>query len=135
MACSRCSAQLLRVSGLPVKTISRAVSTTHELCGKRTKEPVLRKWGLEKFPKEDNYNRLRPLLELPDFTYLDGRPTPLTKQQLERKEMNYNLTKRIVMLTKEMEEAKIVAVKRKQGDVKSRESILTSKLKPKSTQL
>ncbi|KAL8593116.1 hypothetical protein ACOMHN_018042 [Nucella lapillus] len=140
MACSRCTALFSKGLTVRVSAVIRQVSTTPVVQGKRRKEPPLRKWGLEKLPREDRSRQLSPLFDLPDFTYLDftyldGRPTPLTKQQLEKKEKNYHLAKRIVMMVKEMETAKVAHQNRTEEERTRRDTILSSKLKQKSEEL
>ncbi|XP_076449329.1 large ribosomal subunit protein mL52-like [Babylonia areolata] len=135
MACSRCSALFQRAVSVRIPSASRHVSTTIVLQGKRRKEPALRKWGLENFPREDRSRQRSALYDLPDFTYLDGRPTPLTKEQLEKKEKNYHLAKRIVMLVNEMEQAKSTHLKRIEAEDTRRKDIIGSKLKQKSNDL
>ncbi|KAM3938632.1 large ribosomal subunit protein mL52 [Leptodactylus fuscus] len=45
-----------------------------------------------------------PLTDLPDWSFADGRPAPLWKAQIRRKEENKELASRIVMLSNEIDE-------------------------------
>ncbi|KAK7469854.1 hypothetical protein BaRGS_00036132 [Batillaria attramentaria] len=134
MACSRCSLLLARVPDVSV-LVNRTLCTSTSLYTSKNKPPPpLRKWGLERFPR-DPTNKTGPLTDLPDYTYLDGRPTPLNKGQLKRKKENYELAKRIVTLVQEMEGAKEKYARKQQEEVARREAILAAKLKQKSDEL
>ncbi|XP_073491079.1 large ribosomal subunit protein mL52-like [Aquarana catesbeiana] len=45
-----------------------------------------------------------PLTNLPDWSFADGRPTPLWKGQIRRQEENKALSSRIVLLSDEIDE-------------------------------
>lgn len=47
-----------------------------------------------------------PLIDLPDFSYLDGRPSPLTRRQMERIEEKKQAAKKVYTLLGEIEYAK-----------------------------
>ncbi|XP_013204558.1 39S ribosomal protein L52, mitochondrial-like isoform X1 [Microtus ochrogaster] len=44
-----------------------------------------------------------PLMELPDWSFADGRPAPPMKGQLRRKAQREKLARRVVLLTQEMD--------------------------------
>ncbi|GFR81228.1 39S ribosomal protein L52, mitochondrial [Elysia marginata] len=50
-------------------------------------------------------HRNLPLMDLPDYSYTDGRPTELSLSQTRRQQRNYDLAKRIVQLVGEMKQA------------------------------
>lgn len=78
-----------------------------------------------------NPNSCGPLTDLPDFTYLDGRPTPLGMRQKKRMAKQKEIAKTILTLSKEID----FAVKRHDDMVtaeqENKEKILANKLKPK----
>ncbi|XP_025114580.1 39S ribosomal protein L52, mitochondrial-like [Pomacea canaliculata] len=112
--------------------LHRTFCLTSSVRSKLPKPHPLFKWGLAVFPT-DRKQKIDP--DLPDFTYCDGRPTPLTKEQLQRKKENYDNAQRVVRLVKEMEFAKADYARRQQMEASRREGILSSKLKQKSDEL
>ncbi|KAK6185432.1 hypothetical protein SNE40_007669 [Patella caerulea] len=78
-----------------------------------------------------NKTRYGPLTDLPDYTYLDGRPTPLTLGQKKRKEDRINVAKRVVELVQEIQFAKENHKNRTLQQEKERQEKLSRKLKPK----
>ncbi|XP_055537648.1 39S ribosomal protein L52, mitochondrial isoform X2 [Wyeomyia smithii] len=54
-----------------------------------------------RFP--ENHNKSSPLTNLPDYTFLDGRATPLGANQKKRMLKQCDLANRIVTLSKEMD--------------------------------
>ncbi|XP_021371298.1 39S ribosomal protein L52, mitochondrial-like [Mizuhopecten yessoensis] len=44
-----------------------------------------------------------PLTDLPDYTYLDGRPTPLSRGQLRRREENKEMAKHVMKMMTELD--------------------------------
>ncbi|ESO83072.1 hypothetical protein LOTGIDRAFT_236847 [Lottia gigantea] len=72
-----------------------------------------------------NKTRYGPLTDLPDFTYLDGRPTPLTAGQKERKEERIKTAERIMKLVGEMETAQVMydtRIQREENELKQRQN-------------
>ncbi|GLV34854.1 mitochondrial ribosomal protein L52 [Carabus blaptoides fortunei] len=78
-----------------------------------------------------NPNSYGPLTDLPDFTYLDGRSTPLGMRQKKRMLKQKEIAQTILTLSKEID----FAVKRHEDMVttekENAEKILANKLKPK----
>ncbi|XP_069575058.1 large ribosomal subunit protein mL52 [Brachyistius frenatus] len=115
----------------PVRTLccsvfrlsSRQLSTT---CGVRAGEKWRKEHGLSRSGTEYG-----PLTDLPDWSFADGRPAPLMKGQLRRRQEREALARRIVMLNSEMDGG-IEAWKQKQEEARrmedNRKSLL---LKPK----
>uniref|UniRef100_A0A8C4EA24 Large ribosomal subunit protein mL52 n=1 Tax=Dicentrarchus labrax TaxID=13489 RepID=A0A8C4EA24_DICLA len=76
-----------------------------------------------------------PMTDLPDWSYADGRPAPLMKGQLRRKQEREDLARRIVMLSTEMDRG-MEAWREKQEAAKSMEEDKKSLLlKPKGSLL
>ncbi|XP_053686461.1 39S ribosomal protein L52, mitochondrial [Sabethes cyaneus] len=81
------------------------------------------------FPK--NPNKSSSLTLLPDYTFLDGRITPLGANQKKRLLKHRELANKIVMLSKEMDFA-LDRYNRIQEEQKQEKAVLlNSKLKPK----
>ncbi|XP_051285284.1 39S ribosomal protein L52, mitochondrial [Dicentrarchus labrax] len=93
----------------------------------------------EKWRKEQGLARsgteYGPMTDLPDWSYADGRPAPLMKGQLRRKQEREDLARRIVMLSTEMDRG-MEAWREKQEAAKSMEEDKKSLLlKPKGSLL
>ncbi|KAM9717069.1 large ribosomal subunit protein mL52 [Menidia menidia] len=72
-----------------------------------------------------------PLTDLPDWSFADGRPAPLMKGQMKRKQEREALARRIVMLSSEVDKG-IEAWEEKQEEAKRAEELKKSLLlKPK----
>ncbi|KAL0102355.1 hypothetical protein PUN28_018700 [Cardiocondyla obscurior] len=78
-----------------------------------------------------NPNTFGPLTNLPDYTFKDGRPTPLGVRQKFRLEKQRGYAERIVKLVKEIDFAVERHAKLKEQEKQERQQILDSKLKPK----
>ncbi|XP_060063107.1 large ribosomal subunit protein mL52-like [Ylistrum balloti] len=73
-----------------------------------------------------------PLTDLPDYTYLDGRPTPLSKGQLRRREMNKEMAKNAMKMLKELDLTKTAYMEKQQKrKEKKRQSKNRVDMKPK----
>ncbi|XP_041375512.1 39S ribosomal protein L52, mitochondrial-like [Gigantopelta aegis] len=88
------------------------------------------RWRVERGLPENN-NRYGPLTDLPDYSFVDGRPTPIGRGQLRRKQTNLELAKRIQKLVGEVNFAKERYQKIQEDAQKERERLLKRKLKPK----
>ncbi|XP_052817501.1 39S ribosomal protein L52, mitochondrial-like [Mya arenaria] len=62
--------------------------------------------------------RYGPLVDLPDYTYLDGRPTPLTPQQREIKAERRQLSEKVVRFMKEMDNVREYNINREDTSTK-----------------
>ncbi|XP_062544969.1 large ribosomal subunit protein mL52 isoform X2 [Armigeres subalbatus] len=78
-----------------------------------------------------NPNKSGPLTDLPDYTFLDGRVTPLGANQTKRLLQQHELANKIVTMSKEMD----FAVERyrtlQANKQKENKQVLDQKLKPK----
>ncbi|XP_011438497.3 large ribosomal subunit protein mL52 [Magallana gigas] len=63
------------------------------------------KWRMANGKSHDNTS-YGPLIDLPDFSYLDGRPAPLTQRQMGRLEERKQTAKKVYTLLGEIEYAK-----------------------------
>ncbi|XP_059614662.1 large ribosomal subunit protein mL52 [Phlebotomus argentipes] len=78
-----------------------------------------------------NPNQFGPLTNLPDYTFMDGRPTPLGSRQKTRLENQKVLAAKIVSLNKELAYAKERHQRLQCEEQETRKSILDGKLKEK----
>ncbi|XP_026475752.1 39S ribosomal protein L52, mitochondrial-like [Ctenocephalides felis] len=83
----------------------------------------------------ENPNRGGPLANLPDYTFLDGRPTPLGMNRLRKITKQREIAKQIVTLSSEIDFALERSAKLKQQEETKRQEIINSKLKPKGNTL
>ncbi|EDV59650.1 39S ribosomal protein L52, mitochondrial [Drosophila erecta] len=88
------------------------------------------KWRAAKGLPE-NPNAFGPLTNLPDYTYLDGRPTPLGANQKKRLLKQQDIATRIVELSGELEFAKQRHERLKENAESEKQRLIQSKLKPK----
>ncbi|KAH8394942.1 hypothetical protein KR222_011731, partial [Zaprionus bogoriensis] len=79
----------------------------------------------------ENPNAFGPLTNLPDYTYLDGRTTPLGSNQKKRLAKQQEIAAKIVQLSGELEFAKQRHERLKAEAESKRQQILQNKLKPK----
>ncbi|KAL7735426.1 hypothetical protein ACLKA6_019543 [Drosophila palustris] len=88
------------------------------------------KWRAAKGLPE-NPNAFGPLTNLPDYTFLDGRTTPLGSNQKKRLIKQQEIAAKIVELSSELEFAKQRHERLKSEAQAEKQRILQSKLKPK----
>ncbi|KAG7241576.1 hypothetical protein INR49_025496 [Caranx melampygus] len=106
-----------------VRHSSRQFSTT---CGVQAGDKWRKEHGLSRSGTEYG-----PLTDLPDWSYADGRPAPLLKGQLRRRQEREVIAQRIVMLSAEMDKG-IEMWKERQDEAKRLEENEKSLLfKPK----
>ncbi|KAH9507698.1 39S ribosomal protein L52, mitochondrial [Bulinus truncatus] len=88
---------------------------------------------------QDHHKTLRHrnllLVQLPDYSYIDGRPTELGISQKQRQERNYLLTKQIVHLLDEMKLAQNEYISKQRLAEEAQQKLLNSTLKAKGTDL
>uniref|UniRef100_A0A336M5A6 CSON004178 protein n=1 Tax=Culicoides sonorensis TaxID=179676 RepID=A0A336M5A6_CULSO len=122
---------------IPRRTISTTVSLSGRIKKWRDKKmwrnpiPNLPNWRKEAGLSQ-NYTAEGPLTNLPDYTFMDGRPTPLGVRQKNRLLKQREYAERIVQLSAELDFAKDRYQKQINAEVESRQQILKSKLKPKA---
>ncbi|XP_030383150.1 39S ribosomal protein L52, mitochondrial [Scaptodrosophila lebanonensis] len=78
-----------------------------------------------------NPNAFGPLTNLPDYTFLDGRPTPLGSNQKKRLLKQQEIATKIVQLSGELDYAKKRHETLKAAADAERQRIIENKLKPK----
>ncbi|XP_017836626.1 39S ribosomal protein L52, mitochondrial [Drosophila busckii] len=88
------------------------------------------KWRAAKGLPE-NPNAFGPLTNLPDYTYLDGRTTPLGSNQKKRLLKQQEIATKIVELSSELEFAKKRHAQLKAKAQAERDRVMKNKLKPK----
>ncbi|KAH8372927.1 hypothetical protein KR009_008275 [Drosophila setifemur] len=79
----------------------------------------------------ENPNAFGPLTNLPDYTFLDGRTTPLGANQRRRLLKQQEIAAKIVELSGELDFAKQRHVQLKEEAAAQKQRILQNKLKPK----
>ncbi|EDW09174.2 39S ribosomal protein L52, mitochondrial [Drosophila mojavensis] len=79
----------------------------------------------------ENPNAFGPLTNLPDYTYLDGRPTPLGSNQHRRLLKQQEIAAKIVELSSELDFAKERHERLKKQAQAEKQRIIQNKLKPK----
>lgn len=88
------------------------------------------KWRASKGLPE-NPNAFGPLTNMPDYTFLDGRTTPMGSNQKKRLIKQQEIAAKIVELSGELEFAKQRHEKLKSEAQAEKQRILQNKLKPK----
>ncbi|CAH2039303.1 unnamed protein product, partial [Iphiclides podalirius] len=82
-----------------------------------------------------NKNAEGVLTDGPDYTFLDGRPTPLLQKQKLRMLKNREVAAKIVELSTELDFAKSRHQKLLDAKERERQTILQNRLKPKGNAL
>ncbi|PZC78754.1 hypothetical protein B5X24_HaOG217212 [Helicoverpa armigera] len=106
--------------------VSRALSSSSVLSSKQ--------WRVERGLSR-NRNAEGILTDTPDFTYLDGRPTPLLQKQKKRIIKQREMAAKIVEMCSELDFAKERYQNMEAEKEQERQSILANRLKPKGTAL
>lgn len=75
------------------------------------------------------------LLHKPDYTFLDGRPTPYGVHQRKRMQREREIAQQIITLSKEMDFAKERFQRIKREEEERKAYIINNKLKPKGALL
>ncbi|XP_004520622.1 39S ribosomal protein L52, mitochondrial [Ceratitis capitata] len=104
-------------------TITRQISCT-------SMRALDQKWREDK-GLPGNPNAFGPLTNLPDYSFLDGRPTPLGANQKRRLQKQQEIAAKIVTLNGELDFAKKRYARIQAEKNSERENILNNKLKPK----
>ncbi|XP_075978819.1 mitochondrial ribosomal protein L52 [Anticarsia gemmatalis] len=109
-----------------MKVFSRALSSTSVL--------NMKQWRVER-GLSANKTAEGILTDTPDYTYLDGRPTPLLMKQKLRIQKQRDYASRIVELSSELDFAKARHQQMEQAKEKERQQIIANRLKPKGQAL
>lgn len=88
------------------------------------------KWRYDQ-GKAENNSSYGPLTDLPDYTYLDGRPTELSTCQTRRQQKRIALASRVMLLISEMKQGQENYQYRLGLAEKERKEIVQKRLKPK----
>lgn len=72
-----------------------------------------------------------PLVDGPDYTFLDGRPTPLRKGQQKRAKSQREAAAKVLQLMKETQFAIQMEQQQRQEQQQTKQKLLETKLKPK----
>ncbi|KAK0168233.1 hypothetical protein PV327_002057 [Microctonus hyperodae] len=88
------------------------------------------RWRREKRLTE-NPNAFGPLTNLPDYSFLDGRPTPFGIRQLARINEQREILQKVRKLTYEVDHAVEKHARMKYMNAQNRKSIIEGKLKEK----
>ncbi|KAI8117147.1 39S ribosomal protein L52, mitochondrial [Lucilia cuprina] len=108
-------------------TMARNISCTARLA-------LDQKWREEQGLPE-NPNEFGPLTNLPDYTFLDGRPTPLGSNQRKRLIKQQEIAAKIVTMNKELDMAKQRYKQLQEQQAAERQKVMQAKLKPKGKYL
>ncbi|XP_071089685.1 large ribosomal subunit protein mL52-like [Haliotis cracherodii] len=130
MACLKC-ASLLQVC----KGVQGSFWNATGLRWFQTSVPVTagQQWRLEEGQAANN-TRYGPLTDRPDYSFLDGRPTPLSKGQIKRRRRRIGIANRIKLLVGEMNEAREKYAMKQEEEVKQKDEAVKRRLKPKTDQ-
>lgn len=95
---------------------------------------LIQKWRKEKgLPM--NPNAYGVLTDTPDYTFLDGRPTPIGVNQKQRMIKQKEILDKIIQLNSEIDFAIERHAKLKEVETERRKKIIEGKLKPKGSLL
>ncbi|XP_053963118.1 39S ribosomal protein L52, mitochondrial [Anastrepha ludens] len=83
----------------------------------------------------ENPNAFGPLTNLPDYSFLDGRPTPLGANQKRRLKKQQEIAAKILTLSNELDFAKKRYARIQAEKAAEKENVLKGKLKPKGYML
>ncbi|OWR54127.1 large ribosomal subunit protein mL52 isoform X2 [Danaus plexippus] len=117
---------IIRTKNIAVQCLVRQLSSTSSM---NTKQ-----WRLERgLPA----NRLTEgvLIDAPDYTYLDGRPTPLLQKQKKRMLRQQDYARQIIANISEIDFAKQRYFDNMKAAEEDRNNIINNRLKPKGKAL
>ncbi|XP_013188569.1 large ribosomal subunit protein mL52 [Amyelois transitella] len=116
----------LRFNNIFIQKLYRAFSSTSVM--------ELKAWRVSQgLPA--NRNAEGVLTDGPDYTFLDGRPTPLLHKQKKRMLKQRDFASKIVQLNSELDFAKDRYQNMVQSDAAERQRIIDNRLKPKGRAL
>lgn len=78
--------------------------------------------------------RYGPLVELPDYTYLDGRPTPLTPEQRQLEAERKDLAQKVMKNLECIDNVEKFNKEKEEEQRLEKEMVKQKRLKQKSTQ-
>ncbi|XP_012058368.1 PREDICTED: 39S ribosomal protein L52, mitochondrial [Atta cephalotes] len=102
------------------------VNGFHQSCTQYINQRWRQKRGLTANP-----NTFGPLTNLPDYTFKDGRPTPLGVRQKARLDKQRDYAAKIIKLVGEVDFAVERHARMQEKKKEERQEILNNKLKPK----
>ncbi|EGI61563.1 PREDICTED: 39S ribosomal protein L52, mitochondrial [Acromyrmex echinatior] len=102
------------------------VNGFHQSCIQYINQRWRQKRGLTANP-----NTFGPLTNLPDYTFKDGRPTPLGIRQKARLDKQRDYAAKIIKLVGEVDFAVERHTRMQEKEKEKRQTILNNKLKPK----
>ncbi|XP_021960147.1 39S ribosomal protein L52, mitochondrial [Folsomia candida] len=76
-----------------------------------------------------------PLTDGPDYSFIDGRPTPPGSRKIKRAEKQLQLAKKIIELSKEVDFAVEFRKQRDEEEMAQKAKTLQRKLKPKGKEM
>ncbi|SPP73570.1 39S ribosomal protein L52, mitochondrial isoform X1 [Drosophila guanche] len=121
---------MLQITKLCLATSSGITGIGQRHVATTAARAIDQKWRADKGLPE-NPNAFGPLTNLPDYTFLDGRPTPLGSNQKKRLLKQQEIATKIVELSGELEFAKQRYERNKVAAATEKQRIIENKLKPK----
>ncbi|KAI8425996.1 hypothetical protein MSG28_004974 [Choristoneura fumiferana] len=110
----------------PIRQLCRSFNSTSAL--------EIKQWRVDRgLPVNRNAEGI--LTDGPDYTYLDGRPTPLLHKQKLRMEKQQGYASQIIELSAELDFAKERYTNMLAAEEEERQKILSNRLKPKGQKL
>ncbi|XP_014087525.1 large ribosomal subunit protein mL52 [Bactrocera oleae] len=119
---------MIKASNILVN-ISQNVRTTRQFSCTAIRA-LDQKWREQK-GLQGNPNAFGPLTNLPDYSFLDGRPTPLGSNQKRRLKKQQEIAAKIVTLSGELDFAKKRYARIQAEEAAAKENVIKNKLKPK----
>ncbi|XP_022232232.2 39S ribosomal protein L52, mitochondrial [Drosophila obscura] len=119
---------MLQITKLCLATSSKIIAQRYVAV--TATRAIDQKWREDKGLPE-NPNAFGPLTNLPDYTFLDGRPTPLGSNQNKRLLRQQEIATKIVELSGELEFAKQRHERQRIAAATEKQRIIENKLKPK----
>ncbi|KAK0044453.1 39S ribosomal protein L52 mitochondrial [Biomphalaria pfeifferi] len=114
---------------------SHSLHTSHTFLIDRRKDRAIAQYLYYQDHEKTLRHRNLSLVEMPDYSYIDGRPTELGDMQKSRQEKNYALTKQIVQLLEEIKMAQNELIANTRQEEETQQKRLASALNAKGTDL
>ncbi|KAI0225559.1 39S ribosomal protein L52, mitochondrial [Lamellibrachia satsuma] len=90
------------------------------------------KWRLERGMSASG-NEYGPLVDIPDWSYADGRPAPLGRREIARRERRRDCAMRVVELIDEMKFAKKNYARKQKLQEEEKNRLISRKLKSRTS--